>query len=374
MRKGRFGCAHLNGDRGGRSEARPVSLTAARAGLICLVALGANFGLTLTPASASAEPLCTNSWTGPSEGEWGVGSDWSAARVPTSADVVCIGSGNTVRIVEGYANQAGVLQGEGTLALWGGSLEVSNNLEVSKLHALELGGGAMTGAATVDISGSLSWEAGAMSGGGSTVILPGATATLHNVDLEEARSLVNEGTATFASGSFSLSGAAKLRNLGTFEANSEGGFVDGGGAPLVINSGLFEKTAGSGPTEIDANFENQGTIKAETGPLRFAATAVVTLGSSVLEGTIENYGSMTGSGFNAQHATLILAGISSVGTLSVAGGSTATVGTLEMNYLGGSLTGAGTVDISGSLNDQYGFAQMSGSGSTVILPGATMIH
>ena len=119
--------------------------------------------------------------------------------------------------------------------------------------------------------------------------------------------------------------------------------------------------------EVEANFENKGTLKGESGALRFVAGSVVELGSSVLEGTIENYGTMTGGAFNARNADLILV----VGPFSVTSGSTATVGTLELAGGSAILTGAGTVDVSGTLTTHY--AEMRGTGATVILPGATAV-
>jgi adhesin HecA-like repeat protein len=52
--------------------------------------------------------------------------------VPTSTDVACIGSGKAVKVTEG-TNQTGVVQGEGTLSITGGSLEVANVLEASSI-------------------------------------------------------------------------------------------------------------------------------------------------------------------------------------------------------------------------------------------------
>ena len=63
------------------------------------------------------------SWTGPAEGSWTTAEDWSTGIVPTSTDVACIGAGKTVDVTVG-TNQTGVVQGEGTLVISGGSLEV----------------------------------------------------------------------------------------------------------------------------------------------------------------------------------------------------------------------------------------------------------
>jgi len=321
-----------------------------------------------TASAARAVVACTDTWTGPSEASWQIATDWSAEHVPTFTDVACIGAGKTVKINEG-SNQAGVVQGEGTLELASGSLEVSDTLESSRLAGLNLDGGTLTGAATVDVTGLFNSASGIMRGSGTIVIVSGATATLGDTWLEEGRVLLNEGTATYSSGDFTLAGGAKLKNVGTFKANAEASTPDfrtGSGGGAIVNTGLFEKTSGTGPMEIGVPFENQGTLKGESAAIRFTSAAEATLGSSVLEGKIENFGTTTAANLKASNATLMLFG----GSLSVTSGSSAVIGNLEQSGVGlGVLTGAGTVEVSGSLTTTSG--AMRGSGTTVILPGAT---
>ena len=244
--------------------------------------------------------------------------------MPGSSDVACIGSGKTARVFEA-GNQAGVVQGEGTLELADGSLEVSDALERSSLHALTLTGGILTGAATVDVSGSLTWEGGVMAGSGSTVIAFGATASLGNVNIEGSRLVVNEGTALVDT--FTMSETAVFENTGTFKANAESTppvFRVYTGTPKT-DTGLFEKTAGTGRTEIGIPFESEGTIDGASGELRFFSGTEVALSASTLEGSIESFATVTAGNLKASHVTLLVAG----GSFSVSGGSTATIGTLD---------------------------------------------
>jgi hypothetical protein len=125
-----------------------------RVGLLAVLLVGA---LALVPAGASAEPLCTDSWTGPGEGEWTTAEDWSTGKVPTSASVACVGSGKTVKVASG-ANQTGVVQGTGTLVISGGSLEIANALEASSMTDFSLFGGSLTGAGSLGVSGYFDWE------------------------------------------------------------------------------------------------------------------------------------------------------------------------------------------------------------------------
>jgi hypothetical protein len=157
----------------------------------------------LVPAGASAESLCTDTWTGPSEGSWTTASDWSSG-VPTSSSVACIGSGKTVMVTEA-SQYASVVQGAGSLVMTGGSLEVSDALEVSSIGSLSVTGGTLTGTAAVEATNSFSWSAGAMSGSGSTVVGSAATGTINpglsgSVYLIE-RTLANHSTLTWSTAS-----------------------------------------------------------------------------------------------------------------------------------------------------------------------------
>jgi RHS repeat-associated protein len=264
-----------------------------------------------------------------------------------------------------------VLQVEGSLAL-DGTLEVTNASEASSVASLSMSGGELTGAGTVDVSGSLSVENGAMTGSGLTVIESGASASFGIgegfLDLSE-RQLVNEGTATLEKGHITEAEGAEVNNMGTFKVNSEtvsGAFRTGTGSASIVNTGLFERTAGTEPVRLGVNFENLGTLAATAGSFRFDAGTTKWATTSILEGLIEIYGVGTkaiGEGFLAPNATIELIN----GTLSMEKGSTATVNNLTIK--GGLLTGAGTLKVSGSFTSELG--QMSGTGSTVILHGAT---
>jgi RHS repeat-associated protein len=324
------------------------------------------------PAWASAA-TCTDTWTGPEEGSWDTAADWSLGTVPTSSDVACIGPKTTVESFE--ANNVGVLQVEGTLVISSSSLEVTNALEASTVATLSMTGGTLKGAGTVNVSGSLLDKTGAMTGSGSTVIQSGASATFGIsegfLDLE-GRRLVNEGTATLEKGAISESGGAEISNSGTFKASSEsggGGTFKGGSEGSFVNTGLLEKTTGSGDTDIAVYFENLGTVNAKTGSFRLSEGNGTWSSGSVLEGVIEVLGfgiheKVTGGSFTAQGATILL--ISS-GSLTITEGSTVRIGNLTLK--GGTLAGAGTVEVSNSFTSEVGV--MEGSGSTTLLHGAT---
>ena len=77
-------------------------------------------------------------------------------------------------------NVAGVVQGEGTLEVVG-SLEVASALEASNLHGLAFRGGTLTGAASVEVTGTLSWEYGEYEGSGELVVGSGASGNVEQL-------------------------------------------------------------------------------------------------------------------------------------------------------------------------------------------------
>lgn len=244
----------------GRSTAR---IRAKRSiGLLVALLLA---GLALGTTGASAEPLCTDTWTGGSSGSWQTTSNWSTGKVPTSADIACIGAGVTVEVSSG-ANASGVLADEGTLVLRGGSLELANALEESTVHALTASGGTLKGAAKLGVSSSLSWTEGTMEGSGSTVLKTAASGTVHaiSVTLSERR-LVNEGTLTLSAGSIELEHGAVFSNSGTFDMNDnekaceEGcnrtGLEKSSGSSSFVNTGVVKKAEGARGVGLDVNTE-----------------------------------------------------------------------------------------------------------------------
>ena len=349
--------------------------------------------LALGSAGASAEPLCTDTWTGSSEGAWQTASNWSAGHTPTSSDVACIGAGTTVNVSEG-ANQAGVVVDKGTLTISSGSsLEIASALEPSSVSTLALNSGTLSGAATVDVSSSLSWTNGKMTGLGSAVVQSGASASLASggqLKLEGGWRYINEGTTTFSEGQIRMAEGAELKNTGTFKANSQSGSPQfrleteaKGAAPLILNTGTFEKTAGVGATEVEIDFENHGTVDVQDGQLQFrdggsstsAGIWEAVEGSSVdfvegsfslsggsLKGLIDVNTSVSVEGVHGESAQLAIP----FGSLTITGGSM-TVASFTQS--GGSLKGSGTLDVSGTLSWSAG--RMLGSGATVVKPGAS---
>ena len=317
------------------------------------------------PTTASAAE-CTDTWVGPAESTWQTASNWSAGHVPGATDVACIGSGKTAKSSTG-TNQAAVVQGEGSVIVSGGSLELKRPASEgeSTIPVLTISGlGKLTGPGKLRITKTLNWNSGQMAGTGTTVVAPGASGSMSGVNLNE-RTLVNEGALSLPSSYLSLNNGSRLENGGTFTVNTEGSELgvshSTGAAPLILNTGTIRKTSGSGETKIKVGLENRGTVNAETGALVFPTSEPMTLTSgSVLEGSVKLAGpSVTAHSFTMPSGTLTLAG----GTLAVEAGSTAAISGLTMTS--GTVQGAGTLTASGALSWTGG--TMSGAGTTIFL-------
>ena len=335
------------------------------------------------------ESSCTDTWTGPDEGgEWGTASDWSTGSVPGSSDLACVEAGVSIA-VDGGTNQVGALLDEGTLVISSGSLELTSASDASSVGALTISGGTLTGAGRLTASGSLSWTGGTMSGSGATVVLPGATATVKGwVHLAE-RQFVNEGTATFEGrGWLYMSDGAQIKNTGTFKTNTSEGWdgfsAEGGAVPSILNTGTFEKVAGSEETEVRVAFENEGSVESHAGHLEFRGGGSGTDGDwsaseggsiDFVEGSYALHGDTLSGAIDLGGASVTTEEAHGSGlALEVGSGSTLSVASgwliaADFTQTGGTVNGDGTLDVSGALSWTGG--TMSGSGSTVILPGGT---
>jgi RHS repeat-associated protein len=369
---------------------RPVVGRLARGSLGCLLALLSAL-LIAGAAGAAAEPLCTDSWVGPSEGNWQTATSWSTGEVPTSTTVACIGVGKTVTVTEG-TNQAGVLLDKGTLIVSGGGVfEVANALEASSVATLTMSAGALTGAGTLDVSSSLSWSGGSMVGSGSTVLEAGTSASITAPVSITERAFVNRGTLTFSAGFIFEARGARIENTGTFKDNSETStfgaqilVYENSPAPSVVNTGTFEKTVGSGTGTVAVHFSNSATTEARSGQLAFVeegtssgGSFTATEGASIAfsGGPFSQSGGSWSGAIDVVGVTLTAEGVagtnaqvtvSSGGTLSF--GGTTTVKGLALTA--GNLTGSGSLSVSNSFS-WSGESKMSGSGRTVIEKGVT---
>ena len=372
-------------------------LGAGEAGKTMRVVVTANntVGPTASTSEATgviAESPCTDTWTGPHEGVWETAGDWLTGSVPGPTDVACIEEGAIVEVTNSNYEVGAVEAASASLKITGAQLEIAGQ-KVSTVRTLTLEEGSLKGAGELDVSESLtSTGFSYLSGSGSTVIEPAAIGTVSQGRLGlEGRTLSNAGSITVeGSGGIQGDRGSHLVNSGTLIVNGE---LPGGSESALTNTGLLEKTEGSGVSQIGFPIENEATVKAQTGTLELrdgGSSGAISPDSWLATGT----GAIV---FNASQGTPFSLGATapmsgaieleegdvSVGTIE---GKTATVsmreGFLEvtnasdpstvagLDLEGGTLRGAGELDVSESFSAS-GFAYMSGTGPTVIEQSAT---
>jgi RHS repeat-associated protein len=242
------------------------------------------------PALASAE-TCTNTWTGPEKGNWSEASHWSAGHAPTAADIACVAAAE-VEVTEG-ANHAAYLDGEGTLELAGGSLELTGLGTASTISALLVDDGELKIAAGVQAEGKFIETARGGSHTGSISVGANAELTYHEIimyggsmslgsktQLTGVQYLSVEVGAKFESGSGSTINTSELfaegvfGTAGTVEANflrSQAGTIGGGGRITTQEAYLGKAGSVATLSEIQlmvAQFGRiQGTLVMANGAL-----------------------------------------------------------------------------------------------------------
>ena len=133
-------------------------------------------------------------------------------------------------------------------------------------------GGTVSGPFTV--SGRLAWSGGRMTGGSTTTVAAGATATISSsVQIRAGKTLLNQGTIQWNAGNICLADAAHLVNVNLFVVNGNANkvYLCGPGAPSeVLNQAgatLQRKGAPGQLAIMDVPVNNLGTIELAGGNL-----------------------------------------------------------------------------------------------------------
>jgi RHS repeat-associated protein len=243
--------------RGGVAGRLPTGAVLIAALVVLLVAL---------PGVAQAAE-CTDTWVGPSGGDWATSGNWSAESPPSASDVACVGSGDKAKVKGGKA-QAEILQGEGTVVIEAGSLTLSSATEPSNIGTLRLEGGSRNGAATLFVTSSLEGAGGALEGVGETVVGEEANAVVSDLESEAHAGLRVIDKHTFL-------------NRGTTDVNGPAAALEiAEGATVENRNQLVLVGAKAVVREQSAHLVNAGTLEGEGLESRLRA----------IEGSIENEG------------------------------------------------------------------------------------
>jgi len=212
--------------------------------------------------------------------------------------------GSSMVVYDGTVNfnAAGTLN-VAIVTLSGGTLNLTPDLNVTTYNQpYNPMGTTLTGSGTVTVSGLTTWSGGSMEGSGVTNANGGLTLGGNNVHLS-TRTLNNAGTATWTAGDIGLNNGATINNSGTWDVQTDSYLTNlDGSLSIFNNSGVFQKTAGTGSTMVSIDFDNSGSVDAQVGSLRFGYDLTNNSGGAVeigkdaaltVEGTLINNGVLT---------------------------------------------------------------------------------
>jgi hypothetical protein len=258
----------------------------------------------------------------------------------------------------------------GTISIPGSSLASFDELTVT--------GGSLTGAGIIDVVNTFIWSGGNLedaTNGGIIRIGPSAVASFEGGTKTLRRIFQSPGTVTWTAGTIQTGSAAVFDNQGSFEIQGDLAFTYslGGVAPQFNNAGTVLRSVGTGTASLNVPFNNltpSSTLDVQTGTLSVSQNSTWDGTVTVVSGT--SFDIVTGlhalnDGFSVTGPapTQILGG-----TVSIGGDLTATFD--ELTMAGGTLTGAGTVEVVTALDWTGGNMDDADNGGTTLLgSGAT---
>ena len=139
----------------------------------------------------------------------------------------------------------------------------------------KISSGDILGGGTLSVTGELVWVGGSMAGTGTTAIrgsgqLSIEAAASFGVELEDSRTLRVEGNATWLNGAVRLDDAARIENLGVFDARADGAQMTAFASrdAEFFNGGTLTKTTGTGTVNVTVPLINDGLLDVRSGRLR----------------------------------------------------------------------------------------------------------
>ncbi|MBC7834436.1 MAG: hypothetical protein H7Y88_04955 [Phycisphaerales bacterium] len=341
---------------------------------------------------------------------WHSAANWSGDTVPTAADDAVISlpaSSPTIiynatsgaRSVRSLINDEAMTISGGALSIlqpstFNGPLTVSSgtlDLAGATLFdgAVSFSNGTITGSGDMTFNGSFDWSFGTLGGSGTSTISTSGSLALSGSTHTLGRDLINDGSATWTAGNVHFDGATFTSN-GQFTATfaSIASMMGISGVNTFANTGTFQKLGAGNARFIasstDVAFNNSGTATVASGELSLHAGGL-NLGTFAVGATLNFSGSAYTNG-----ATSIIGGTGDIsttaGTVTFAGthtgftgdfsqsGGTATANSPFPNISTGLFTNGtlnGSADVTFGSTFTWNFGEMSGTGRTIIGPGAT---
>jgi hypothetical protein len=231
-------------------------------------------GSTMTSASASAISLN------------GTFNSTGGSLEVTSGTLSLSGGGNIAGPITIDAGATldfpGVVSGNGTLQISGGTLNIGG---VTSPKNFSMSAGTLDGPGFLSISGTMNWNGGTItdsSGSGHTELAASGVGNWNGVVgtmVLDSRTFNVYGYVNFNSppNPLDLEGNAALVVAGTFDIQSDSSITVGGccGAMVLVTpNGVFQKTGGTGLSEVQAPVNNNSEVFAFSGILDFSGGGV----------------------------------------------------------------------------------------------------
>ncbi|MBE0539811.1 MAG: hypothetical protein IH623_00290 [Verrucomicrobia bacterium] len=331
--------------------------------------------LLLTLAATLATHAATLVWTNSSGGNWNLAANWEPNQVPGASDTAIITNDGTYIVTLNVDPTVAVLllggsSGTQTLTLAGRTLTLNGSMTVATNGLINFNGGSLAGSGHYHVEGTLNWVAGtvnsnatmSVAGGGLVTIASGPQYTKYLYG-----SLTNAGTIVWQpSGSLYLGGTLHNTANGLFDAQMDGTIGQLNSEAVILNEGVFRKSAGPGNINCYVRLINLGTVDVQTGRLTLATPAEFQSGCAFTGAgqTWMNSGTNVMAGDLYSENLVLLYGATLVGTGVVDGTLSWEGGTLgaeaaitlatnshlrigsaaqHIKVLNGSLTNAGTI-------------------------------
>ncbi|MBI3849093.1 MAG: hypothetical protein HY298_02205 [Verrucomicrobia bacterium] len=268
-------------------------------------------------------------WTNTGNGNWSVSANWNPNQVPSTNDTAVITHAGTYTVtlnlnptIAGLvvggesgtqtlnmAEQTLTLNGSGTVGTHGVFTFLNSNSTLIGTNHITLGGILNWGGGTINTNAAVT-----IATGGQMKIASGANFAKYLYGC-----LTNHGTITWQLyGGLRIGGV--LHNAGLFDAKADLALYRTGNG-VIINDGVFRKSAGTGTLDCQVPLINNGTVDTQTGQLTLADGSVFNSGCAFIGagGTRLDSGTNTISGSVHSENLSLLYGATLTGTGSLSG-------------------------------------------------------
>lgn len=231
------------------------------------------------------------SWTNTAGGNWNVPANWNPNRVPSTNDTAVITSAgtytvtlNTDPVIAGLV--VGGITGTQTLATSGNTLTLNGEGTVNANGGLNLSGTTpLSGTNRLTLAGVITWRYGAIDTNAAVNVVAGGQVLISSGGINHAKTLhgtlTNNGVITWQpTGNFIIGGTLHNLAQGVFDAQLSASIVLSGTNGVIVNDGVFRRSAGSGNLDCYVPFVNKGAVDTQIGTLKLFGGSVLSTGSA----------------------------------------------------------------------------------------------